>query len=108
MITSHGYYHYTFNPLGITANANGQALESMLHTHCKIMKQCVDKEYFRHVLNIQLDVYRMNGSLILTDYLPYRGGIKLTLYHLLGLKGLCMLHQWFWKMKDHVTSLWRH
>lgn len=108
MTTSHGYYHYTFNPLGITANANGQALESMLRTHCKIMKQCVDKEYFRHVLNIQLDVYRMNGSLILTDYLPYRGGIKLTLYHLLGLKRLCMLHQWFWKMKDHVTSLWRH
>ena len=108
MTTSHGYYNYTFNPLGITANANGQALESMLRTHCKITKQCVDKEYFRHVLNIQLDVYRMNGSLILTDYLPYRGGIKLTLYHLLGLKRLCMLHQWFWKMKDHVTSLWKH
>ena len=105
MTTSQGHYHYMFNPQGITANANGQELESMLHTHCKIMKQCVDREYFKHALNIQLDVYRMNNHLLLGDNFPYKGGLKLTLYHFLGLKRLCMLHQLFCKIKSRCSML---
>ena len=70
-------------------------LESMLETHIAIMKEACDNRYFKHIINIQLDVYRMGGKILLTDGLPYRGTFKLALYHLLGIKRLCSIHKLF-------------
>lgn len=93
--TEIGTYNYIYNGNGLTANAHVHQLESMLETHIAIMKEACDNRYFKHIINIQLDVYRMGGKILLTDGLPYRGTFKLALYHLLGIKRLCSIHKLF-------------
>ena len=43
LTTAQGCYIYVFNANGLAANANGEQLESMLTTHCQIMKQCCNE-----------------------------------------------------------------
>ena len=97
--TAQGCYHYRFNPHGLTASAGALQMETMLRSHREIMKRCCDSDYFGHVLNIQLDVYRLGGPLLLAEGMPYKGGLKPTLYRLFGLKSLCIVHKWFWKIR---------
>lgn len=104
MTTAQGCYHYRFNPHGLTASAGALQMESMLRSHREIMKRCCDADYFGHVLNIQLDIYRLGGPLLLADGMPYKGGLKPTLYRLFGLKSLCIVHKWFWKIRRIWTS----
>ena len=109
--TDVGLYYYCFNPNGITETANGKDLSNLLEAHTraladirKSMRRRKNKEeinhylkdYYAHVLNIQLDVYRELGKT--SKYfpiLPFKHTFKLRLLHLIGLKRLCQLHKTF-------------
>jgi len=84
--SSHGYYHYTHNPHGITANANGKALEQLLEANIN-NGMPVNDDYYMKMVNIQIDAWEHNGSDIL---LPKR---KIRLNGLSGtslMKALCL------------------
>ena len=97
--TSLGTYYYCWNDAGITANANGQALTSLLEAHLAYINgnNKIDATYYTHVLNIQLDVYEATKAMPLLPIRPFYGNLKLTLLHLLGIKCLCKLNTLFHK-----------
>lgn len=102
--TSIGTYYYCWNDAGITANANGQDLTSLLEAHLNYINKGgrIDSRYYAHILNIQLDVYEATKAKPLLPTLPYYGTLKLLLLHFLGLKGLCKLNQIIHKLvKKH-------
>ena len=94
----HGLYHYCWNESGITATANGQALESLLNAH--LQTPWMDDRYYMRVMNIQIDVYEQLKKEIL---LPYRSvsivtkglrtpeRMKALLLRIVGVKGVCQL-----------------
>lgn len=96
--TDQGLYHYCWNSSGITATANGQALEGLLKAYLKV--QWIDDLYYIRMLNIQIAVYERMKSQIL---LPYRSvsihtkglrtpeRIKVILLKLFGVRGVCEL-----------------
>lgn len=113
--TDVGLYYYCHNPKGITETANGKDLSNLLEAHTrtladirKAMRKRKDKEeinhylkdYYAHMLNIQLDVYRERG--MISKYfpiLPFKHTFKLRLLHLIGLKRLCQLHKIFHRIR---------
>lgn len=97
--TSLGTYYYCWNDAGITANANGQDLTSLLEAHLAYINSNneIDATYYTHVLNIQLDVYEATKAVPLLPIRPFYGNLKLTLLHLLGIKCLCKLNTLFHK-----------
>ena len=97
--TSLGTYYYCWNDAGITANANGQDLTSLLEAHLAYINgnNKIDATYYTHVLNIQLDVYEATKAMPLLPIRPFYGNLKLTLLHLLGIKYLCKLNTLFHK-----------
>ena len=97
--TSLGTYYYCWNDAGITANANGQDLTSLLEAHLAYINgnNEIDATYYTHVLNIQLDVYEATKAMPLLPIRPFYGNLKLTLLHLLGIKCLCKLNTLFHK-----------
>ena len=66
-----GLYHYMWNSQGICAKADGQDLTDLLEAHLEVVKrwnlQQEDgyAEYFMHLLNIQIDVYKLTGKVLL-------------------------------------------
>lgn len=62
--SSHGYYHYTQNPQGITANADGKALRQLLEANLN-NRMPIDDYYYMYLVNIQIDVCEQEGSDIL-------------------------------------------
>lgn len=103
---SKGLYHYMWNSNGICATANGNELLQLLQSHVETFKKYrfhaekIAIEYFMHILNIQIDVYKKTKTnLILPNYKhvhPIIAGsvamfMKLTLYKMFGLKTLCKL-----------------
>lgn len=113
--TDVGMYYYCFNPKGITETANGKDLANLLEAHTRAIadirrKQSRNrrgnraeydmKDYYAHVLNIQLDVYRARGTISKHfPVLPYKHTFKLKLLHLFGLKRLCKLHKIFHRLR---------
>lgn len=97
--TSLGTYYYCWNDAGITANANGQDLTSLLEAHLAYINgnNEIDATYYTHVLNIQLDVYEATKAVPLLPIRPFYGNLKLILLHLLGIKYLCKLNTLFHK-----------
>lgn len=106
--TEKGFYCYYDNPKGITHKADGQALTSLLEAHVEVLTQGIlitrkgFSEYYLHVLNIQLDVYRLTGRILLPDYndqikLAYiKSGankIKAIMLKTLGIRILCRIHK---------------
>ena len=109
--TDTGLYYYCYNPKGISHQATGKDLSNLLEAHTRAIadirrslkrrrngKRLQEglKDYYAHVLNIQLDVYRLCGTI--SPYfpiLPFRHTLKLKLLHLIGLKRLCQLHKIF-------------
>ena len=98
MTTDRGCYHYYRNPHGITATATGNELRMLLDAHLA-SGMPVDDSYYRHLLNIQLDVYRLTGDAprLQPRRLKLHGNLKqmlkaLTL-NILGIKGICKLHK---------------
>ncbi|GAB6975201.1 hypothetical protein JCM15124A_01080 [Prevotella falsenii] len=97
--TSLGTYYYCRNDAGITANADGQDLTSLLEAHLAYINgnNEIDSTYYAHVLNIQLDVYEATKAVPLLPVRPFYGNLKLTLLHLLGIKRLCKLNKFLHK-----------
>jgi glycosyltransferase involved in cell wall biosynthesis len=95
--TSLCFYHYTYNANGITQRARGKSYRDLLQAHLPIINATRLRahdgfgEYYRHVLNIQLQTYIYTGNRkdIQLPVLPYNSSIKLKLMHLLGLPMLC-------------------
>lgn len=111
--SSHGLYYYCFNDHGITATANGEALNVLLQAHTAIIKSSSHsdayfQQYYMHVLNIQMDVYELTGQ---EPTLPVRpidasnlhGLIKLKAItlNLIGIKALC-------KLNKYIHKIWRN
>jgi hypothetical protein len=95
--TSKGFYHYSVNPNGITAKANGQQLAQLLEAHLS-NDMPIDDEYYMHLVNIQMDVCEQTrGPVTLplrqvkTAALSNRVKIKAIALNLLGIKILCRI-----------------
>ncbi len=97
--TSKGCYHYTLNPDGITQKADGEAYRDLLDAHLSILTRgalssCRGfREYYRHVLDIQLQTYIYTGNTadILLPALHFTGSLKLWLLNFIGMRALCHL-----------------
>ena len=92
-----GYYHYTWNPKGITATADGQALAQLLEGHLKAQMP-MDDLYYMFLVNIQADVWERLGSDII---LPKRhitpsalsgfNKAKAIVNNIFGIKATCRI-----------------
>lgn len=97
--TSLCFYHYTYNANGITQKARGNSYRDLLQAHLTIINDSRLRtrdgfaEYYRHVLNIQLQTYIYTGDTrdIKLPVLPYYDSLKLKLMHFFGLPLLCKL-----------------
>ena len=99
--TSVGLYYYCQNDKGITAQAGGKELTDLLKAHLKHLKQWgeLTPAYYQSLVNIQIDVYEGTHADPILPVLPYNGTLKLFLLHLIGLKRLCQLTQFFHKIR---------
>ncbi len=109
--TEEGLYYYCSNPDGITRNPGSNGLSDLLDAHLRQLNhlQLYDRlsEYYCHVLNIQLDVYRMTrqgpvlptppltSSAISSLPVSQKTKTKLRMLKLFGIKNLCKLHRVF-------------
>lgn len=103
---SQGLYHYVWNNKGICAKANGEDLSDLLSAHVNVMQNWgLEKaegfaEYYMHVLNTQIDVYRLSSQIMLPEYtirwhkMGIAARIKYLIYKFMGLKTLCKI----WKI----------
>jgi hypothetical protein len=113
MTTNKGFYNYCYNPDGITAKADGEALKQLLKPHSEIIRNstrsdAVFQQYYMHVLNIQMDVFEQTGE---APILPTRhismsnvtgiSKLKALALHLLGIKTLC-------KLNKIIHDVWRN
>ena len=97
--TSLGLYHYTVNPMGISCRAGGAEYRDLLDAHLAILssKMLIARkglgEYYRHVLDIQLQTYIYTGDVadIKLPTMRFAGSLKLLLLNVLGMRGLCRL-----------------
>lgn len=93
--TGSGLYHYRRNPSGITAQAKGDELTSLLEAHLSSPYPAP----LSYLLNIQLDVFRFTHRILLPDNLPitkadnFKDNIKQQLYKIIGVNGLCKIHK---------------
>lgn len=100
--TGSGLYYYNYNDKGITSTAGGKELGDLLDAHIRLvgteLSPLKSAKYYAHVLNIQLDVYRLTGKEPTLPPLPAGINDKLTLkliiYKLIGIKGLCQLNKY--------------
>lgn len=101
--TGKGLYYYYSNDKGITINANGEKLCQLLDAHIAVMDNMVrvPLDYFMHVVNIQLDVYKEIGVVKLRLYDLYTRGysigiiekLKYAIIKTCGINNLCKLHK---------------
>ncbi len=97
--TSMGFYHYTINPSGISARAGGAEYRDLLEAHLAVLSSkrlTVSqglKEYYRHVLDIQLQTYIYTGNVadIKLPTMRFLGSLKLLALNILGMRGLCRI-----------------
>jgi glycosyltransferase involved in cell wall biosynthesis len=93
--TALGFYHYCWNPQGITATATGEQLRQLLEAHLT-NGMPMDDAYYLHLLNIQIDVCEQTED---EPTLTHRR-VNVTLFsgaerlkaitnNLLGIKQLC-------------------
>lgn len=109
--TSLCFYHYTFNANGITQKARGRSYRDLLQAHLTIVNDSQLKtrdgfaEYYRHVLDIQLQTYIYSGKSkdIKLPILPYYGSYKLKLMHFIGLPMLCKLLRAYHTIIDRLS-----
>ena len=106
--TKKGIYCYHDNPEGITNQANGEDLKSLLEAHVVVLNDAnlIDRigfsEYYMHTVNIQIDVYRMTGEIILPNFSDQlrikriqsaNNKVKAIILKTFGLKQLCKIHK---------------
>ena len=95
--TQRGYYHYEWNPKGITATADGQGLAQLLEAHLQ-SGMPIDDRYYMYLANIQIDVYEQAKALISLPIrkvniseLPKKFRIKGIILNTFGIKTLCRI-----------------
>ena len=95
--SSHGYYHYTRNPQGITANADGKTLRQLLEANLN-NGMPVDDHYYMYMVNIQIDVWEHDGLSILLPKRNVRlngltGNMRIKAFCLntFGIRFICMM-----------------
>ena len=105
--TNIGLYYYCYNPSGITATADGEALSKLLQAHLAVINNSTRRDadfqqYFMHVLNIQMDVFELTGQPILLEnrkvnisVLKGKQKIKGFALNLLGIRYLCTTNRIF-------------
>ena len=98
--TEQGLYHYMWNNQGICAKANGQDLTDLLEAHLEVAKRWNLQqeegyaEYFMHLLNIQIDVYKLTGKVVLQEFKrfkEFKRTFKYMCYRLFGIEKMCKL-----------------
>ncbi len=98
--TDKGCYVYTDNLQGITAKAGADDLIMLLESNID-RGMTVDDAYYLYILNIQLDVYRLSGKILLQERKDIRTSnlrslsdkIKIITLKIFGIKGLCRIHK---------------
>lgn len=97
--TSKGFYLYSRNPYGITANADGQGLAQLLDANLT-NGMPMDDTYYMHLVNIQMDVWEKTGGplKLLPRHLSIgnltgRQRIKALVINIFGLKTLCRINK---------------
>ena len=98
--TDKGCYVYTDNLQGITAKADADDLIMLLESNID-RGMTVDDAYYLYILNIQLDVYRLSGKILLQERKDIRTSnlrslsdkIKIITLKIFGIKGLCRIHK---------------
>ena len=107
MTANIGLYYYCYNPSGITATADGEALSKLLQAHLAVINNSTRRDadfqqYFMHVLNIQMDVFELTGAPILLgnrkveiSSLQGKQKIKGFALNLLGIRYLCTTNKIF-------------
>lgn len=97
--TSAGCYHYCYNPNGISATADGDALAQLLDAHLQ-SGMPIDDNYYLHLVNIQSDVWERTGRLVTlptrkVDSRQFEGKnrIKATALNLFGIQTLCRINK---------------
>ena len=95
--TSQGCYHYTVNPAGITARADGRQMAQLLEAHIN-NGMPIDDLYYIYLVNIQITVWEQTGNSILipirkvnTAFLPCKFRFKAIILNTFGIKTLCRL-----------------
>ena len=103
-----GCYHYTWNEDGITMTASGQQIQQLLEGQMRAFQMLTNRQdneyrqaFYLQMLNTQLEVFSKGGAVILE---PYKGQLalrskytwpcklKITFYHLFGIKALCRIY----------------
>lgn len=97
--TSTGCYHYTKNPQGITATADGTALTMLLDAHLQHTMP-MDDAYYLHLANIQMDVWertkaplRLPRRHLNTNRFQGRERWKAIAINIIGLQPLCKINK---------------
>lgn len=98
--TSCGYYHYYYNPYGITATADGIALQDLLNAYLKAFEQYQNADYYLNMLNVQIDVFNRLKAPILLPYKQYWTHFKLILVSCLGVKTTCRIMNFLYKWRQ--------
>lgn len=99
--TNRGMYYYYHNSSGITAQADGRALEMLLEAHISNNLPKDDPVYYMHIANIQIDVARLTGKQPVlanlhvrdTGRLPLTSRIKAIFINIFGINRLCRIYQ---------------
>ena len=95
--TSRGFYHYWYNPNGITATADGAKLSQLLEAHLQ-GNMPMDDHYYMYLVNIQIDVRERTKAPIVLPYRKVKPSalagsqkIKAILLNTFGINILCRL-----------------
>lgn len=93
-----GCYFYRANAEGITATASGKELSMLLEHHLRWFEMWPSRDYYIHLVNIQLSVCdRLPVSPVL-PFRPYTGTLKLYLLRIFGMVNLCRMHRIFYRL----------
>ena len=95
--TRHGFYHYEYNPQGISAQADGPQLQMLLDAHLD-SHMPMDDLYYLHLVNIQIDVWERTGTPLRLpprhvncQSLSGRNRLKGMAINTIGIKHLCRI-----------------
>ncbi len=99
--TGCGFYHYNYNPVGITVKADAHAWRDLLLGHMRILQHHDLTNhpdfpvYYAQLLNIQLSTFDCSAKMedICLPQMPCRNTWKLRLLQLIGMKNLCQWHR---------------
>lgn len=107
---SHGSYHYSWNPNGITAKADGQALAQLLDAHLH-SGMPIDDTYYMYLANIQIDVWeqaahsiKLPSRHIDISQLNHKQKIKAIAINTLGLSNLCKISKFIHHFRNPSRS----